>query len=138
MASVQVKVRRKRRDTNGQEIEKVAPRRVNFFSFEQDFQCPLLAAIGLSTAAIAQITQLTEGQVMYRIMKFEDARRRVRDGKKEPTSRTKYRMGAGEMAQAMISSVTGTRSPVKGLLIQEMEKKDLYTPRLKGVMKDKR
>lgn len=113
---------------------KASPRKVNFFNYESDFQCPLLAAIGLSTEAISGITGLTEGQVMYRIMKFEDAVRR----RGESTSRRKYRDGKGEVAQALISTVTGTRSPVKSLIITRMEKKDLYAPRPKGVMQDKR
>jgi len=111
-----------------------APRKVNFFDFESDFQCPLLAAIGLSTSAIAEITGLTDGQVMYRIMKFEDATRR----KNERTSRYKYRNGKGEVAQALIHTVTGIKSPVKKLIITKMERQDLYSPRPKGVMANQR
>ncbi len=110
--------------------EKASPRRVSFFQFESDLQCPLLAAIGLSTAAIADITGLTVGQVMYRIMKFEGAVRRSG----EQTSRRKYRDGKGEIATALIDSVTGHRSTVKNIIVSKMEKKNLYTP-TKGVLK---
>lgn len=112
---------------------KAAPRKVNFFNFESDFQCPLLASIGLSTDAIADMTGLTPGQVGYRIMKFENAVRR----KGEKTSRYKYRSGKGEIAQAMITTVIGMKSPVKSLIVTKMERKDLYSPRPKGVMADK-
>ena len=111
----------------GASNNKAAPRKVSYFDYESDFQCPLLASIGLSTEAIAGMTGLTPGQVGYRIMKFENATRR----KGEKTSRYKYRSGKGEVAQALVSTVIGMRSPVKSLIVTKMERKDLYSPRPK-------
>jgi hypothetical protein len=115
-------------------FDPATPRRVNFFMFADDFQCPLLAAIGLTTKAIAARTGLSEGQVMYRVMKYES---QVRKNDADPTSRAKYRQGTSDIAKMMISSVTGHRSEVNKAITARMDKAGLYSPQPKGVMNNK-
>lgn len=113
------------------EKDKASPRRVDYFGNASDFQCVLLAAIGLSTEAIAGMTDLTVGQVMYRIMKSQSGRR-----KGEPSERMKYRNGSSDVVQTVISTVASSpRSSVVKKVSQQLDDKGLYTPVPNGVMK---
>lgn len=99
------------------------PRRVDFFNEIQDFQCVILASLGLFDDAIAEITGLTRNQVRYRIQRSEANR-----GKGQPTSRAKYRKGQSEVVQTVISGVMSNKSPVKKLVTNQLDKQGLYSP----------
>ncbi len=104
---------------------------VDYHANAQDLQCVMLAALGWTTAAIAKQVRLTEGQVVYRISKSEFGRR-----KGELTARTQYRQGKSDIAQAMVVQISGNRSPVRRFVVATLDKRGLYSPRPRGVMKD--
>lgn len=106
---------------------------VDFHANATDFQCVLLAAIGWGSAAIADYTGLTEGQVQYRIGKAETGRR-----KGEATARQMYRTGKSPVAQSVVAAITGRGSVVKKQITTTLDKRGLYAPRPKGVMRDER
>lgn len=59
------------------------PRRVDFFNYEEDFECAYMGAIGLSTKAIISRTKLSGGQITYRLKKAHIRRMDYRDGTSE-------------------------------------------------------
>lgn len=105
---------------------------VDFHANATDFQCVLLAAIGWGSAAIAEYTGLTEGQVQYRIGKAETDRR-----KGEATARQLYRTGKSTVAQSVVAAITSKSSTVKKQITTSLDKRGLYSPRPRGVLKDK-
>jgi hypothetical protein len=49
--------------------EKAKPRRVDFEIYKQDFEAALYGSLGLTAASISSRTQLSKGQVTYRLRK---------------------------------------------------------------------
>ena len=90
----------------------------------------MLASIGWSTAAIAEHTELSEGQVQYRITKAEHGRR-----KGELTQRMAYRHGKGDVATAIVTNITGRGSVVKRQVEITLGKRGLFDPRPTGVLR---
>jgi len=99
------------------------PRRVDFFMQMQDLRCVLLAAAGLSTAAIAGKTGLTECQVSYRLGKSEQGRRRG-----DPTQRSLYRQGMSPIASLVVALASGS-GPIREQVTERLYKRGLYTPK---------
>jgi hypothetical protein len=56
------------------------PRRVDFFIYDEDYQCALLASLGFSNRCIIQHTKLTPGKITYRLKKANIKRMDYRDG----------------------------------------------------------
>jgi hypothetical protein len=59
------------------------PRRVDFFSYDEDFECAYLGSLGFSTKYIISRTKLGPGQVNYRLKKAQIRRMDYRDGASE-------------------------------------------------------
>ena len=59
------------------------PRRVDWFSYDEDFECAYLAAIGRSNRSIIARTKLTPGKITYRLRKAQIRRVDYRDGNSE-------------------------------------------------------
>jgi hypothetical protein len=56
------------------------PRRVDFFSYDEDFECAYLAALGRSNKCIIARTKLSSGKIAYRLKKAKIRRLDYRDG----------------------------------------------------------
>lgn len=56
------------------------PRRVDFFTFKDDYECAYMAALGFSTKAIEKKTGLTSGKITYRCKKSSIKRSDYRNG----------------------------------------------------------
>jgi len=100
------------------------PRRVDFYFEAQDFQVVMLGSLGFSNLAICDITGLTVGQVMYRLMKTERGKRTG-----ERSSRMKYRNGDGDIAKAVLTTVAAKNGIVSKSVVKHLDRKGLYTPR---------
>lgn len=72
-----------------------APRRVDFFTFEEDYRCAYLGALGFSTRYIQGQTKLTPGKISYRL-------------KKAQIKRMDYRNGESEFASIVMRNLRGT------------------------------
>lgn len=59
------------------------PRRVDFFKYEEDYECAFLGALGFSTRFIMGQTKLTPGKITYRLKKAHVRRMDYRDGYSE-------------------------------------------------------
>lgn len=59
------------------------PRRVDFFTYDEDFECAYLAALGRSNRNIIARTKLTPGKITYRLKKAQIKRMDYRDGTSE-------------------------------------------------------
>lgn len=120
--------------------ERTSPRRVDFFANASDLLCFALASAGLYTKGIQEQLEelgihLTLSQIQYRILQAERDR-----AKYAPTQRTLFRQGKGAVAKALVGQVVANRglgATVKSTVVKELEKRDLYTPRAKGVLKNK-
>lgn len=106
---------------------------VDYHANWTDYLCYALAALGRTNKAIAKVVNLTESQVQYRITKVEKER-----GKATATMRAQYRNGKGPIAEAVASVLTQHTSPVRREITQTLEKRNLYAPRPKGVLRDER
>lgn len=115
-------VEAKRRSRRRTVEEKTHPKRVDYGFNGMDFMCVMLAAVGQSTAYIAKQTGLTEGQVMYRIMKYEKER-----GTGEQTSRIAFRNGQGPFASAVIAYAT-RRTDIKNAVRMKLDERGLLNP----------
>jgi hypothetical protein len=117
---------------------KATPRRVNFHTSGCHFMAYLLSSCGLQTDAIAVMTGLTEGQVAYALMKAErEERRKAREaGKPYMTARKQFRKGNSAVAKMIVTQVTGEHSQVKRFVSDILDKRGLYAPKAKGVLKD--
>lgn len=93
----------------------------------------MLAAAGLTTTAIAKKTGYTEAQVAYRIGKSEKGRKRG-----DLTQRAAYRMGSSPVANLIVALVGSNRSPIKRQVTETLDKRGLYTPLSRGVLRDDR
>lgn len=60
-----------------------APRRVDWFIYDEDFECAFLGAIGRSNRCIIARTKLTPGKITYRLKKAQIRRLDYRDGYSE-------------------------------------------------------
>lgn len=56
------------------------PRRVDFLSNKDDYECAYMGALGFSTKAINNHTKLRAGQITYRLKKAHIKRMDYRDG----------------------------------------------------------
>jgi hypothetical protein len=56
------------------------PRKVDFFMYDEDFECAYLGALGRSTKCIIGKTKLSGGQISYRLRKAHIRRMDYRDG----------------------------------------------------------
>jgi len=56
------------------------PRRVDFFNYQEDFECAYLASLGRSNKCIMARTKLSSGKITYRLKKAQITRRDYRDG----------------------------------------------------------
>lgn len=106
---------------------------VDYHANAQDFLCVMLAACGWSSKAIASHLDMTKGRVDYRIGKVERERRSG-----EMTQRSKYRNGQGNIAHAIVATITSRGSLVKKDITTTLDKRGLYAPRSKGVLRDER
>jgi hypothetical protein len=109
------------------------PKRVDFFAQMQDFRCVALAAAGFSTESISKATGYSEGQVAYRVSKSERGRKRG-----ELTQRAAYRNGKSQIATLIVALVTRNGSPVKKQVAETLDKRGLYAPKSRGVLRDDR
>jgi hypothetical protein len=106
---------------------------VDFHANQTDFLCVMLAACGWSTRAIAAHTNLTEGQVVYRIGKSERDR-----GDGNLTQRSAYRNGSSPVANAIVQTISSRGSMVSREVKTTLDSRGLYTPRPSGVMNHQR
>jgi hypothetical protein len=116
---------------------KTQPRRVDYYANATDFLVVALFNAGLETQAISGLTHLTEGQVVYRYSKSEqhERERAKAAGRKFVTARKAYRKGKSAVAQMIVSQCTG-HSMVKRYVGGILDKKGLYAPRAKGVLRN--
>jgi hypothetical protein len=125
--------RRKRRKAQPKPREDYAPpKRVDFHANGDDFSCVLLASIGLTTAAIAQQTGLTEGQVLYRLALAE----RENKSRGRKSARIQYRQGKSAICRIVINQLTARSSLVKKTIEKRLDRQGLYAPKPRGVMRD--
>lgn len=112
-------------------VDKVAPSKVDFFTNSKDFECYLLASAGFTTQAISERTGLTYSQVNYRIYKVEKNRKF-----NELTARAKYRHGQSDVANFIAASISSSKSVVKKQVQRSLESRDLWQPRINGVLRE--
>jgi hypothetical protein len=74
--------------------QQTSPRPVDPVNNSQDHECLLLAMRGRSNRAIIKKTQLTPGQISYRLRKFD-------------VSRMDFRNGEGQFAEAVDRATEG-------------------------------
>ena len=58
-------------------------RRVDFFTYDEDFECAYLGSLGFSTRYIIHQTHLTPGKITYRLRKAQIRRMDYRNGTRE-------------------------------------------------------
>lgn len=119
-------IRSKRRHQS----EKTIVQRVDFHIHANDFKCALLASLGWTTAAIMEETDLTQGQVQYRINKFEEGRKRG-----ALTHRASYRQGTSPIARSVVNMFIRRESRVNKLVVRTLDQRGLYADRATGVLK---
>jgi len=68
------------------------PRRVDFFKYEEDYECAFLGALGFSTRFICSQTKLSPGKITYRLKKAHVRRMDYRDGYSEISSIMRKKM----------------------------------------------
>ena len=61
-------------------IPNTKPRRVDFLTIDEDYECAFLGAMGFSTRFIQSRTTLTSGKITYRLKKAHIRRIDYRDG----------------------------------------------------------
>lgn len=127
LANKPTKVTVRRRVTDS---DKVPSRYVDFFTNAQDFLCVMLAAIGWSTKAIAQHTNLSEGQVAYRIGKSEMGRK-----KNDLTQRMAYRNGQGDVAHVVVKTIAASGTTAHKAVMKKLDDRGLYSPKSTGVLR---
>jgi hypothetical protein len=89
------------------ETEREAPTRVDFHGNARDFQCVLLAALGMETNGICEETGYTRGKIEYRLKKAEEAERK--QGKL--SARKQWRKGTSPLCKTVLAGLTRTNSP---------------------------
>lgn len=117
---------------------KAKPRRVDFFGNGTDFMAVMLFNIGMESEAIANLTGLTKGQVEYRLRCAElELRQKAQQQKRQFISaRRMYRKGISPVSKMIVSQITGRNSRVKSFVADVLDKRGLYAPKSKGVLKD--
>ena len=111
-------------------IDKPTAFRVDYFANRQDFLCVLYAALGMETAAIGDMLNMTEGRVAYRIAKAERGKRRS-----DLTQRKSWRKGKSPMIRALVSQASqGSHLGFKTVR-KQLDAKGLFTPRASGVLR---
>ena len=120
------------------EATKTHPRPVDFHANASDFMVAMLFNIGMEAGAISEMTGLTPSQVQYRTMKVErEVRLKAHQaGKDFITARKAYRTGNSPVSKMVISQITGNRSLVKRYVEGVLDKRGLYAPQAKGVLRD--
>lgn len=68
---------------NGKRLKPLTPRRVDYFRYDEDYECAFLGAFGFSTRFIMSKTKLSANQITYRLQKAEIRRMDFRDGSSE-------------------------------------------------------
>ncbi len=119
------------------DITKTPPKRVSWHLNGTDFLCAMLFNAGMETWGIAQHTNLTEGQVNYRIQRYEaDVRAKAkREGKPFMTARRMYRKGISPVSKMIVSQLTGSHSMVKKYVAGVLDRRGLYNPPASGVLR---
>lgn len=68
------------------------PRPVDFFKYEEDYECAFLGALGFSTRFIGEQTKLSPGKITYRLKKANVRRMDYRNGYSEIASLMRRKM----------------------------------------------
>lgn len=119
---------------------KTPPKRVDFFLNGSDLLVYMLASAGMETNAIAHHCSLTPSQVSYRLGIAEHQARARAHQEKRPfySARKQYRRGTSQVSKLIISQITDKHSHVKKFVTTVLDRRGLYNPQSKGVLKDEK